>query len=178
MEKIIYVNLDKCLGCHTCEIECAVEDSDSKSLFGAILEDPLPQARVSVEFMEGNNIPWQCRHCDDAPCETVCPTGAIGRENSESPVVIEKDKCIGCKMCLQVCPFGVIERSKAGGVVTKCDLCTDRLEEGAEPACVEGCPTNALEFITTKELAKKRREAAAEGLVAAFQKSESDVKMG
>lgn len=178
MEQIIHVDLDKCVGCHTCEIECAVEHSDSKNLFAAVLEDPLPQPRVSVEFMEGNNIPWQCRHCDDAPCETVCPTGAIGKENSESPVVIEDNKCIGCKMCLQVCPFGVLERNKAGGVVTKCDLCTERLAEEDEPACVEGCPTYALEFTTVKELSKKRKEEAAEELVTAFQKSKSGVKMG
>ena len=178
MKKIIDIDLDKCLGCHTCQMECAIEHSNSKDLFSAIQENPLPQYRMSVESLNGSNIPWQCRHCDDAPCETVCPTAAIGRKNDEAPVVIDKNKCIGCKMCVQVCPFGVIKRSKADNTVIKCDFCIERLEEDKEPACVKGCPTNALKLITLEELSNKKKEAATQRLLTAFQQGENKVEMG
>ncbi len=170
MEKMIYVDLDRCVGCHTCEIECAVEHSESKELFEAIHEEPLPQYRIDVEYFDESNIPWQCRHCEDAPCVTVCPTDAIRRENDESPVVVDDDKCIGCKMCIQVCPFGVLKLSRSGGVVTKCDLCIERLKEGEEPACVEGCPTNALQFMTVEEVSEKKKEESQRELLTAFRK--------
>ncbi|SJZ38249.1 4Fe-4S dicluster domain-containing protein [Selenihalanaerobacter shriftii] len=157
MEKIIHVDLDKCMTCHTCEIECATAHSDSKNLLAAIQEDPLPQQRISVEYVKGANILWQCRHCEDAPCETICPTGAIGRENSESPVVVDDDKCLGCKMCIKVgCPYGILKEDNAGGVVTKCDFC---IEDGeTEPSCVSGCPTNAMKFISVEELSEEEKE--------------------
>jgi carbon-monoxide dehydrogenase iron sulfur subunit len=122
------------------------------------------------------NIPMQCRHCEDAPCETICPTGAISRENSESPVVVDEHKCIGCKMCMLVCLFGVLKRNKAVGVVTKCDLCTERLAKGVEPACVVACATDALQFTALDELSDQRKEEIAKELLAAFKKSEKVVK--
>ncbi|AJA49500.1 iron-sulfur protein [Clostridium pasteurianum DSM 525 = ATCC 6013] len=168
MKKIIDVDMDKCLGCHTCEMECAIEHSNSKNLFSAIQEIPIPQYRMSVEFINGSNIPWQCRHCDYAPCETVCPTASIGRKNDEAPIVINKSKCIGCKMCIQVCPFGVLKISKADNTVIKCDFCIKRLEGEKEPACVKGCPTNALKLITLEELSNKKKEATKQRFLSAF----------
>jgi carbon-monoxide dehydrogenase iron sulfur subunit len=178
MEKIITVDIDKCLGCRTCQLECAIEHSKSKDLFAAIQEDPIPQYRISVEFINGSNIPWQCRHCDDAPCETVCPTAAISRKNDESPVVINKNKCIGCKMCIQVCSFGVLKRSKSDNTVIKCDFCIERLEEEKEPVCVKGCPTNALKMTTLEELSSKKKEASTQRLLTSFQKGNDSVDMG
>jgi carbon-monoxide dehydrogenase iron sulfur subunit len=125
----------------------------------AIQENPLPQYRIRVESLKGTNILWQCRHCEDAPCETICPTGAIGRVNPESPVVVDDNKCLGCKMCIQIgCPYGVLKENNAGSVVTKCDFCIERLEEGEEPACVSGCPTKALEFLSIEDLSQEKKE--------------------
>lgn len=176
MEKVIDIDLDKCLGCHTCQIGCAIEHSKSQDLFGAIQENPLPKYRMSVESLEGSNIPWQCRHCDDAPCETVCPTNAIGKKHDEAPIVINNNKCIGCKMCVQVCPFGVLKRNKADKMVIKCDFCIERLEDGKEPACVKGCPTNALKLITLEELANKKKEAAKQRLLTTFKQGDNKVE--
>ncbi len=77
MKGSIYVELSKCLSCHSCELACALEHSQSKELAQAIHEDPPPVARVRVEQVEGAAIPLQCRHCEDAPCVTICPSGAI-----------------------------------------------------------------------------------------------------
>ena len=91
----------------------------------------------------------------------VCPTDAIHRFSDDGPVLLVKEHCIGCRLCLLVCPFGVIEMSRAGTAVVKCDQCVERTEVGQEPACVAGCPTGALQFSDiTDYLRERRREAA------------------
>ena len=80
----------------------------------------------------------------------------------DEAVIIHEDKCIGCKFCVAVCPFGVVTLRKGGKVALKCDLCLLRTEEGLLPACVTACPTGAMKYLTAEELAKeKRRETAA-----------------
>jgi len=163
MGKTIVVNIEKCLSCKSCEIACAVAHSKSGMLEEAITEQPRPKKRVTVELAEEFGVPMQCRHCEDAPCITVCPTKAVHRQQAEGPVLIDQDLCIGCKFCLIVCPFGVINISSDGKVMIKCDLCFERAKQGQEPACVEACPTKALEFADEKELVnRKRRKAAGE----------------
>lgn len=81
-------------------------------------------------------------------------------------------------MCVQVCPFGVLKKSKADNIIVKCDFCIERLEEGKEPACVKGCPTKALKLITLEELSNKKKETAAQRLLSAFQQGQNRVEMG
>ena len=159
--KAIIVNIEKCLACKSCEIACAVAHSRAGVLAEAIKEEPTPQKRVMVEAAEEFAVPMQCRHCEDAPCITVCPTAAIYRLKADEPVLIEQDKCIGCKFCLIVCPFGVINVSRDGKAVTKCDLCIMLTEAGREPACVESCPTGALKLCEIQEWTNQRRQKAA-----------------
>lgn len=161
MGKIIAVNIEKCLACRSCEIACALVHSKSKVLQEAVEESPKPQRMVTVEAAGEFAVPMQCRHCEDAPCITVCPTAAIHRHETNGPVLIEQDRCIGCKFCLIVCPFGVIDVSHDGKAVAKCDLCIERTEAGEEPACVASCPTGALQFCELTELLVERRRAAA-----------------
>jgi len=165
------VNIEKCLACKSCEIACAVAHSKSRVLEEAIAELPKPQRRVTVEAAEQFAVPMQCRHCEDAPCITVCPTAAIHRHEVNGPVLIEQDRCIGCKFCLMVCPFGVIDVSRDGKAVTKCDLCIERTRMGEEPACVEACPTKALKLVDVKEWSANKREIAASELVLSTQKN-------
>ncbi|MBL7189645.1 MAG: 4Fe-4S binding protein [Phycisphaerae bacterium] len=171
MAKAITVDINKCLACKSCEIACALAHSESGVLEDAISEHPAPRSRVAVEAAGEFGVPMQCRHCEDAPCITVCPTKAIARQSPESPVLIDQDLCIGCKFCLVVCPFGVIGFSGGGKMMVKCDLCIERLTDGRQPACVEACPTKALMLADEKDLATDNRRLAARELVASVEKS-------
>jgi len=136
----ILVDLTKCLGCKSCELSCAVaRGSKAKTLTGALASGEKPQSRVRVVQVEGAALPIQCRHCLDAPCLDACPAGALRRDPETEMVLLNEDRCIGCYMCVMVCPFGVVVPTP-GGAVTKCDRCWqwERL------ACVEACPTGAL----------------------------------
>lgn len=170
MRKAIMVDIDKCLACKSCEIACALAHSKSGRLEEAVTEQPKPQKRVTVEAAEQFAVPMQCRHCEEAPCIAVCPTGAIRRRKADDPVLIDQERCIGCKYCIVVCPFGVIDVSHDGRAVVKCDLCIERTKAGQEPACVEACPTKALSLASEKELAAGKRRLAAQELVASTQK--------
>lgn len=176
MRKVIMVDIEKCLACKSCEIACAVAHSKSGRLEEAIAEQPKPQKRVTVEAAEGFAVPMQCRHCEEAPCIAVCPTGAIRRRKADDPVLIDQERCIGCKYCIVVCPFGVIDTSNDGKAVVKCDLCIERTKAGQEPACVEACPTKALKLVGERELAAGRRRLAARELVVSVQKDRNEAE--
>lgn len=139
--KLIWVDKDKCLGCKTCELGCAVErDSTSKTLAGAIKEDVKPMARVGVFGVTGASFPLQCRHCQEAVCIQACPSGAMKRGSVGGAVTVDAVKCRGCWMCIMSCPFGAVIPSNIGKVAVKCDACADM----EAPACVSSCPTGAL----------------------------------
>jgi len=157
MKGIILIDPKKCLACKTCELQCAIEHSESKDLVRAICEQPLPQTRLVVEPAEGLAIPLQCRHCEDAPCVEICPTKATVKSETEGPALIKDELCVGCKWCILVCPFGVIRMGREGRAVTKCDLCFERLNKGELPACVVACPSKALQFKFIEEITKEKR---------------------
>lgn len=159
--KRIWVDKEKCLGCKTCELRCAVErDSVSKTLKGAMQENPKPVARVGVFGITGASFPLQCRHCQDAPCLRSCPSGAMQRDAETDTIFIDQEKCRGCWMCVMSCPMGVITPSATYKVAVKCDGCAHM----EEPACVASCPTGALvygdEQMYNKVLADKRGRIA------------------
>jgi len=126
--------------------------------------------------LEQFGIPLQCRHCEDAPCVAVCPTGAIHRVEDGGLVLLDTERCIGCKFCMLVCPFGVIDLSRDGRAVIKCDRCLERTEKGGEPACVAGCPTGALQFRDIEEWLAERRREAADRIIAAGARAGQDVE--
>lgn len=158
MMLVLYPDLNLCVGCKTCEIACAIEHSKGKNLISAVMEGVKP--RMDVVFV-GVPVPMNCRHCIDAPCLGVCPTDAIER-SSKGPVIIDQSKCIGCRSCAIVCPFGAIRFERTA---FKCDQCVDRLEKGKIPACVEFCPVGALKFEKVDELSAKRKIEAAKFFV-------------
>ncbi len=161
--ELIIVDIEKCMGCRTCELECALSHSYGRSIYQAIWEFPRPAKRIFVESTGENAFPLQCRHCEDPPCAGVCPTGALSRDEEKQMVSLNQEKCIGCKYCIIACPFGVIFLHGDDKKIFKCDLC---METGDDlPACVGGCPTGAISFIPPEELSKtKRREFMVEFL--------------
>jgi formate dehydrogenase iron-sulfur subunit len=98
-----------------------------------------------------------CKHCVQAGCLEVCPTGAIIRTEFDT-VVIQSDACNGCRDCIGACPFGVIGMNPVSGTAQKCTLCYDRLQAGLEPACSKACPTDSIQFGTVAELRRKAQD--------------------
>jgi carbon-monoxide dehydrogenase iron sulfur subunit len=159
--KEIFVRLDRCMGCHSCELACAVSHSGSGSLYGALGEKPLPRPRIYVECVSSKiPVPIVCRHCEDAPCMHACIAGAIGR-TEEGVVMTSSDKCIGCWTCVMVCPYGVIGRQLEEHKAYRCDRCPGR----SIPACVEACPTRALVYGSVKDFSRETRRTASSGMV-------------
>ncbi len=158
--KEIFVNLERCVGCHSCQLACATEHSSGKSLFTAIAETPRPRYRLFVEQAGSTNVPLTCRHCDPAPCLEACIAGAISRD-SRGAVVQREDRCVGCWTCLMMCPYGVVARRLEERVALKCDRCPDR----EVPACVGACPTGALMYAEADSFAAGVRKEFA-GVVA------------
>lgn len=148
----IYLHQERCTGCRSCEIACAVQHSKSKTLFGAVAEKPAPQKRLFVEEAEGRRMPVLCRHCEDAPCVAGCITGCLYFDD-KGYVRRHKERCIGCWTCIMVCPFGVVTRDRVEHIAIKCDRC-HTLEV---PACVNACPTRALELKELDEIPSQVR---------------------
>ena len=158
--KIIYVDPGQCLGCHSCELACALAHSDAADVH-AMIHVPGLFSRTHVVAVDGACVPMQCRQCEDAPCTKVCPTGAMRQAEGKGSVSVNEQACIGCKLCTMVCPFGVVtvisrpvaDRRTNGGVATKCDLCADwRKAQGKnQTACQEACPTMAIRLVDLAE---------------------------
>lgn len=141
MKKII-IREEYCMGCRLCEIQCVVQHSKTKNILKVYKgKDIKPLPKIRVEQEGYISFALQCRHCQDAPCIEACITGAMYRDKKTGAVLCNEEKCVGCWMCIMVCPSGVIQRNIEGKkVASKCDLCT-----GEEiPACVKNCPNEAI----------------------------------
>jgi carbon-monoxide dehydrogenase iron sulfur subunit len=160
--KIITVDLQKCYACLTCVVECAY------ARLGLPKHVPLNQvlsaSRVSVEAAGDLAVPLRCMQCEDAPCITVCPTGALYRDSLDEPVLIDRNLCIGCKSCILACPIGAISSDSEGKAIQKCDMCITRLKKGQLPVCVASCPTGATQLTTLDEVTAKARHTSASDL--------------
>lgn len=149
--KVIHVDLSRCVYCRSCEVACEREHNGRS--FMSVVQ---PQGKRPV--------PMNCRHCEKAPCVAVCPSNALTHlENG--PVVIETIKCIGCRLCAMVCPFGVLELDQISKVMRKCDLCIHRLEEGKKPACVATCPSRSLGYDEFDLIQQGIREKSARAII-------------
>ena len=109
--KTVFVHPERCIGCKQCESACAVAHSQTKNLFLAVFESPPPKPRIHAEpgLTMNTAFPNKCRHCNPAPCMSVCPTSAIHRADDFPEIIlVDEHKCIACGMCAMVCPFDVI----------------------------------------------------------------------
>ncbi|PQO22229.1 (Fe-S)-binding protein [Rhodobacteraceae bacterium WD3A24] len=161
----LVIDLDTCVGCHACVISCKewntqgygapLADMDA---YGAHPEGSFLNRVHSFEVTpdEGPSavvhFPKSCLHCEDAPCVTVCPTGASYKRAEDGIVLVNESDCIGCGLCAWACPYGAREMDPSEQVMKKCTLCVDRIyndnipEEDRVPSCVRTCPAGARHF--------------------------------
>lgn len=160
----LVIDLDTCVGCHACVVSCKGWNTEN---YGAPLSDIDPYGTPEGTFLnrvhsyevqpetgpaQTIHFPKSCLHCEDAPCVTVCPTGASYKRAEDGIVLVNEDACMGCGLCAWACPYGARELDQVAGVMKKCTLCVDRIynenlpEEDREPACVRTCPAGARHF--------------------------------
>ncbi|WP_317279126.1 4Fe-4S dicluster domain-containing protein [Kordiimonas aquimaris] len=178
----LVIDLDICVGCQACAVSCKewntggaagpMEDRDAYGMepegvwFNRVhsyeVEDLTGVDNLGIGQLENSggcgangstvHMPKSCLHCEDAPCVTVCPTGASYKREEDGIVLVNPDTCIGCKLCSWACPYGAREYDLTAGVMKKCTLCVDRIyddsipEDRRVPACVSACPTGARAF--------------------------------
>ena len=156
MAKVLMIHPDRCTGCRNCELACS---------FGHEGDFRPRASRVHVYSWEreGFSVPMMCQQCNDAPCISVCPTGAMHRLDGNTLVEYDQKRCIRCRMCVQACQFGNVAYDGVTGNILKCDQCA------GSPACVEFCPNAALEYQDDTLAMRTRKKAYAAKFKAAFQ---------
>jgi formate dehydrogenase iron-sulfur subunit len=174
-----YTDTTVCIGCKACEVACkewnqlpstngGVNTLSGDSYDNTRRLDGIHWRHVKfIEQFEPDRTAGRwllmsdvCKHCVQAGCLEVCPTGAIIRTEFDT-VVIQSNTCNGCRDCIGACPFGVIDINPVSNTAQKCTLCYDRLQGGLEPACSKACPTQSIQFGTISDLrgrAQKRVE--------------------
>lgn len=134
-------DLATCVGCHACVVACAVENGTAP---GAFWRQVVTHNEERHPHLPVFHLSLACNHCQDAPCERHCPALAIARDGRTGAVLVDGERCVGCRYCAWVCPYDAPRFDEARGVMGKCTLCHDRLVEGHAPACTTACPTGAL----------------------------------
>jgi Fe-S-cluster-containing dehydrogenase component/formate-dependent nitrite reductase membrane component NrfD len=130
----------KCIGCHACTVACKQENAV-----------PVGNFRTWVKYVEKGSFPsvrrhftvLRCNHCDAAPCVAICPVVAL-HKRIDAIVDLDRDRCIGCRACMQACPYDALYINEDSGTAEKCHYCAHRTEVGLEPACVVVCPEKAI----------------------------------
>jgi formate dehydrogenase iron-sulfur subunit len=169
-----------CIGCKACEVACKswnqlpAREGGQTEMSGDSYDNTVALSGTTwrhVKFIEQFDSPYNgrwlmmsdvCKHCAQAGCIEVCPTGAIIRTEFDT-VVIQSDVCNGCRACIAGCPYGVIDMNPVSGTAQKCTLCYDRMSVGLEPACSKACPTDSIQFGPIDEL-RQRAQARLEQL--------------
>lgn len=161
------IDQEACIGCHACTVACKAENNV-----------PVGSFRTSVKYVDVGKFPdirrnflvQRCNQCTDAPCVTICPVNALIKR-PDGIVDVDRDACIGCRACMQACPYDAIYLNEDLGAVEKCHFCAHRVDNGMEPACVTVCPVGAIipgdfddpqspvsQFIANKETKARREE--------------------
>lgn len=144
--KVITFDTSKCVACRNCELACAFINSNETC------EREFSMIRVNDYIEERVVIPLSCLHCEDPRCMAACLSGAIIRDPETNAVIIQQEKCVGCRMCVLACPYGNIHFDAVLKVSRKCDLC------GGNPRCVEHCIAGALNFEEIEDFSERSRK--------------------
>jgi tetrathionate reductase subunit B len=150
-EKKLLVVLDCCIGCHACEIACRQEhdltsETGSKWCHVITLKPKQIHDELHLDY-----FPVMCVHCHDPLCVRCCPVEAIIKRE-DGIVLVDHEKCSGCKLCVYACPYGAMSLNEVTNVAGKCNFCLERLDYGIEPSCVQHCIGGALRYVTQEDL--------------------------
>lgn len=153
-QKTIYVDTKRCMNCRACETACKLENGlPAGPRWTMVTEVEVTQDGVDKTVF----LPLPCLHCGDPACEKACPTGAIYKRPEDGIVLVNKDKCIGCRQCLWACSFGVPQFGP-DNKMEKCTLCVHLTSQGLPTACQAACPAEAILVGTTDEISRTLRE--------------------
>lgn len=153
---VVRFDASSCSGCKACQAAC----KDHNGLRAGILWRRVYEVAGGGWKKSGSawtqdvfawNLSLSCSHCEAPVCAETCPTGAMHRR-ADGVVLVDAETCMGCRYCEWACPYGAPRFDDEQGVMTKCTLCADRLEEGLAPSCVSACPMRALDFGTRDEM--------------------------
>lgn len=147
--KRIYALEDWCINCRRCEVACITFHSKSRDTVKAyLIEDLKPYNRVVVEGTNDLSVAINCRHCENPPCVEGCISGAMTKDPETGVVTSDPAKCVGCRTCVSMCPYGCvrIETFEGRDIAFKCDLCGEELGKPGIPQCVITCPNRALVY--------------------------------
>jgi Fe-S-cluster-containing hydrogenase component 2 len=145
--KFVSADPNKCIGCCVCEYACSVEKEKTYN--------PTKSRIRAVRLNALANLAITCRLCEDPPCVAACPRDALTQSEETGVIMIDEEACNGCGWCIEACDYGAIMLHPESKVVFVCDLC----QEKGKPQCIEWCPEEALELVTSDVLAQKARRS-------------------
>ncbi len=151
-KKALLIDLTLCIGCNACQDACKTENGLPEGEETRLSDT----AYTALEEHDGVYVRRMCQHCIDPTCASVCPVGAFTK-TAEGPVLYDESKCIGCRYCIQACPFQVPRYEWGSNYprVQKCRFCAERLKQGLQTACAEACPTGATKFGDRDDLVRE-----------------------
>ena len=157
MAKVLVTDYEKCTGCRICELVCSVKHE-------GVSNPSRSRIKVIKWESEGRYVPMSCQQCESAPCMLICPVKAISRDETLNRIQVDYEVCIGCRMCVAICPFGAMGFDVLAKKVMKCDLCD------GEPQCARFCDVHAVSYLDANEQSVKKKKAVADKFSSIAQK--------
>jgi len=157
MAKVLMIDYEKCTGCRLCELVCSVKHE-------GVSNPARSRIKIVKWEWEGRYVPMSCQQCESAPCMAICPVKAISRNGDMGRVEVDYDVCIGCRMCIAICPFGAMSFDTLARKVIKCDFCD------GDPQCVRFCEPGAVQYVDAATVSTVKQVAAAEKFTGILQK--------
>ncbi len=162
MAKVLMTDYEQCTGCRLCELVCSVKHE-------GVANPSRSRIKIVKWEWEGRYVPMSCQQCLSAPCMSICPVKAISRDEALNRVMVDNDTCIGCRMCVSICPFGAMGWDNGSKKVYKCDFCS------GDPQCARFCETGAVKYIEAPNVALDKQRSAAEKFLGILQRVASAI---